>query len=244
MEPRKVPDTTIPISTFTQTPPSAGLDKGIEPLTSPKGDGLFAAPLAAPPLFGLAPQGTSTTESSSSSSSLSAAVGATTVISRPAHKPLTIKYDDNDDDDDEDDDPIIDEDDEDEEDPEDDGGEYGGSRHDAFERDFPGRTSLDFGEDGMVESSGKGGAGYGDEDEDDLDSPRLPDRCGNPITNNQMFTVDNNQPSSYTSRFVPAGGRGPQSECKGAELGLLSLSPPRLYYNPSSSGTTQTTISF
>lgn len=236
-EPRKVPDTSIPISTFTvNTHISAltGLDKLSEqqqqqPLASPKGDGLMAPP---------SPLGLST--------------------GRPVYKPLTIKYDEaeeddddeDDEDDDEDDDPIIADDDEDEDDPEDDGGEYGRGGRGEFERDFPARTSIDFGEDGRVESSpGKGPSyGVGGGDDEDTDSPRLPDRCGNPITNNQMFTVDNNQASSYTSRFVPAGGRGLQNECRGAELGLLSLSPPRLYYVPASaaaaSGATQATIPF
>ena len=155
--------------------------------------------------------------------------------------------DEYDNEDNEDDEPIIQYDDEDEEDedgsPEDyyeDGGTCGG-----FGQDFPERTSIDFGEDGRVESSPGKGPSYGD---GDMGSPRLPDRCGNPITNNQMFTVDNSQPSSYTARFVPVGGRGLQNECGGAELGLLSLSPPRLYYNQSSAagaaGAAQATIPF
>ena len=143
---------------------------------------------------------------------------------RPVYKPLTIQYDD-----DEDGSP---------EDYDEDGGTCGG-----FGQDFPERTSIDFGEDGRVESSPGKGPSYGD---GDMGSPRLPDRCGNPITNNQMFTVDNSQPSSYTARFVPVGGRGLQNECGGAELGLLSLSPPRLYYNQSSAaaGAAQATIPF
>ena len=152
---------------------------------------------------------------------------------RPVYKPLTIQYDDDEDNDDDydNDEPII-ADDEDED--------------DGFGQDFPERTSIDFGEDGRVESSPGKGPSYGD---GDMGSPRLPDRCGNPITNNQMFTVDNSQPSSYTARFVPVGGRGLQNECGGAELGLLSLSPPRLYYNQSSAaagaaGAEQATIPF
>ena len=170
---------------------------------------------------------------------------------RPVYKPLTIQYDDDDDDDDEDDneddEPIIAGDDEDNgednspEDYDEDGGTCGG-----FGQDFPERTSIDFGEDGRVESSPGKGPSYGD---GDMGSPRLPDRCGNPITNNQMFTVDNSQPSSYTARFVPVGGRGLQNECGGVELGLLSLSLPRLYYNQSSAaagaaGAAQATIPF
>ena len=228
-EPRKVPDTSIPLSTFTVNTHATtlpGVDKAAgaaateQPLASPKGDGLMAPP---------SPLGLSG--------------------GRPVYKPLTIKYDDaeeDDDEDDEDDDPIIADDDEDEDDPEDDGGEYGRVGRADFERDFPARTSIDFGEDGRVESSPGKGPSYGGVggDDEDTDSPRLPDRCGNPITNNQMFTVDNNQASSYTSRFVPAGGRGLQNECRGAELGLLSLSPPRLYYNPSSGSAAQATIPF
>ena len=149
---------------------------------------------------------------------------------RPVYKPLTIQYDDEDNG--EDGSP---------EDYDEDGGTCGG-----FGQDFPERTSIDFGEDGRVESSPGKGPSYGD---GDMGSPRLPDRCGNPITNNQMFTVDNSQPSSYTARFVPVGGRGLQNECGGAELGLLSLSPPRLYYNQSSAaagaaGAAQATILF
>ena len=193
-----------------------GADKASEPLASPKGDGLMSPP---------SPLGLS--------------------AGRPVYKPLTIQYDD--DDNNEDDEPIIADDDEDNgedgspEDYDEDGGTCGG-----FGQDFPERTSIDFGEDGRVESSPGKGPSYGD---GDMGSPRLPDRCGNPITNNQMFTVDNSQPSSYTARFVPVGGRGLQNECGGAELGLLSLSPPRLYYNQSSAaagaaGAAQATIPF
>ena len=153
---------------------------------------------------------------------------------RPVYKPLTIQCDDdedNDEDNGEDNSP---------EDYDEDGGTCGG-----FGQDFPERTSIDFGEDGRVESSPGKGPSYGD---GGMGSPRLPDRCGNPITNNQMFTVDNSQPSSYTARFVPVGGRGLQNECRGAELGLLSLSPPRLYYNQqqqtSAAGAAQTTTPF
>lgn len=254
-EPRKVPDTKVPLSAFTtniNTSPISDADKATGPIASPKGDGLFASPLTAPPPLGLASQGSTTSAASAAAAAATITIGA--VPARPVYKPLTIKYDEEEDDDDEeDDDPIIAEDDEDEEEPEDDGGEYRCAGHGAFESDFPGRTSLDFGEDGRVESGSKGPF-FGDNDDEDADSPRLPDRCGNPITNNQMFTVDNNQASSYTSRFVPVGagaagaagaGRGGQNELRGAELGLLSLSPPRLYYVPSNStGNTQTTITF
>ena len=194
-----------------------GADKASEPLASPKGDGLMSPP---------SPLGLS--------------------AGRPVYKPLTIQYDDDDGDDNEDDEPIIADDDDDDEDNGEDNSPEDYDEDGGFGQDFPERTSIDFGEDGRVESSPGKGPSYGD---GDMGSPRLPDRCGNPITNNQMFTVDNSQPSSYTARFVPVGGRGLQNECGGAELGLLSLSPPRLYYNQSSAaagaaGAAQATIPF
>lgn len=221
-EPRKVPDTNAQLTSFAVDAPSKSSPysptlKAAEGRREGEGEGEE----------GKGPDAIESPREGKPFASPILEQGKAGIPQRAGHKPLTIKYEDDDDNDndDEDDEPIIDEDDEDDEDSGDGNEGYGAAENGDFERDIPERSSIDLGEDG----------GDSGTDSTAAPAPWLPDRCGNPITNNQVFTVDNNQASSYTARFVPVAGRGSQGDSKGAELGLLSLSPPRLYYTPAAS---------